>query len=691
MTWVLLPALYVWVGMILRASQSRWTSNFGRLMLWPPVQVATALSSALHLYSVSVAWLCYRFPHYLDHKLTQIAQARRLDARTSRYRYRPLLPGQIRLLRLTPRTWLIGGPIHLRPIHVTRQTTIPYTAVSYHWGGAALTEIIYIDGYPLSVTATAFKVLRACRSSSNEQTIWIDAICINQDDLGEKTEQVQHMSDIYSRATRVVLYPSLDWYARAAAPTLNQLMVAPQALAGHPRGLQQLVIGKHDSWRKRAVVELLLSEYFRRMWVVQEITAGKNVQLYYGGYYIPWIMFFEFLVVRVVNSETRDIFSMLSGKNIQTFQDSSTFLNIYALHGFWMHKLSQASESIPLDIILLQTSKFHATDPQDLVFALIGISDCAKTDLLRPDYLKSPEQVFVETSRFLLTAQEVCPLHLLTLGGIGYNACRRPIPSWAMDRSEYRPSNLLVDAYMTENTFRAAGNTIGLVREDVQAGAMLVDGVLLDDSIAHLSTAGVLDFGGMLPGEKAHSSKFAYCKKIFFKAAVELVGEARGDISFEKESFNDDLWQTLIAGRVNRELVTDQRWKVLAHALYSSFDWINVDDGRFRSIFDQVLARYSLTFEPLDGARLISYNSSFVEACFGRRFAMTTAGRLCLVPPLSEPGDMIFIPLGSQVPYLIRTKHESRHSRLVGEAYVHSVMLGEQLATPYAVTTVTLG
>jgi hypothetical protein len=36
--------------------------------------------------------------------------------------------------------------------------------------------------------------------------LWIDAICINQADLDERKQQVQLMRDVYSGASRVVVW-----------------------------------------------------------------------------------------------------------------------------------------------------------------------------------------------------------------------------------------------------------------------------------------------------------------------------------------------------------------------------------------------------------------------------------------------------------------------------------------------------
>ncbi|KAI0431947.1 hypothetical protein F5Y09DRAFT_303463 [Xylaria sp. FL1042] len=84
-----------------------------------------------------------------------------------------------------------------------------------------------------------------------------------------------------------------------------------------------------------------------------------------------------------------------------------------------------------------------------------------------------------------------------------------------------------------------------------------------------------------------------------------------------------------------------------------------------------------------DGTETL-YQYSVMEACFGRRIAITASGRLCVVPPLTKVGDSIIIPLGSQTPFLIRERSgqpdDSRYE-LIGEAWVEGVMYGEMISS----------
>ncbi len=99
-----------------------------------------------------------------------------------------------------------------------RQAQLPlYRALSYVWGSSERTHEIWIDGHPIPITANLFEALRAIQEQARVDTyIWADAICINQEDATERSEQVQLMRTIYHDAIHVHI-----WLGRATVDTLR--------------------------------------------------------------------------------------------------------------------------------------------------------------------------------------------------------------------------------------------------------------------------------------------------------------------------------------------------------------------------------------------------------------------------------------------------------------------------------------
>ncbi|KAH8901883.1 HET-domain-containing protein, partial [Coniochaeta sp. PMI_546] len=113
--------------------------------------------------------------------------------------------GEIRLLLLAP-----GGPheqisgvlIHTK-VNDRRQK---YEALSYTWGSSEFKTPITINGCPCLVNINLLAALLELRSDGEERLLWIDAICINQDDVVEKGVHVPLMHHVYQNASRVIVW-----------------------------------------------------------------------------------------------------------------------------------------------------------------------------------------------------------------------------------------------------------------------------------------------------------------------------------------------------------------------------------------------------------------------------------------------------------------------------------------------------
>lgn len=105
------------------------------------------------------------------------------------YRYEALeSPGSIRLLVLEPGER--SDSIELSLKHVTLQEDPVYEAISYAWGDTNDLLSISCSEQELNITRSLHSALIHIRQPDRPRTLWADAICINQQDLGEKSVQV---------------------------------------------------------------------------------------------------------------------------------------------------------------------------------------------------------------------------------------------------------------------------------------------------------------------------------------------------------------------------------------------------------------------------------------------------------------------------------------------------------------------
>ncbi|KAF2271527.1 HET-domain-containing protein, partial [Westerdykella ornata] len=156
-------------------------------------------------------------------------------------------------------------------------STNQYVAISYCWGSSEKpkdlqcisqtsirnpgSEGIFSTGR-LPITTNLDRMLRTLRSEEGFLVAWIDAICINQDDVTEKAQQIQMMHRIYSKAAVTILYAGED--DEETVPAFQCIKCVS------PRGQESSVS------LVKAFSNLLSRDWFQRVWVMQEVVLSPR-------------------------------------------------------------------------------------------------------------------------------------------------------------------------------------------------------------------------------------------------------------------------------------------------------------------------------------------------------------------------------------------------------------------------------
>jgi hypothetical protein len=94
-----------------------------------------------------------------------------------------------------------------------------YTALSYVWGpGATGSHQLVCNGVHLAVTENSHSALWHLRKKLGSFSIWIDAVCIDQENIREKEQQIPLMGAIYANAHEVYI-----WLGKSS-PTTERAM-----------------------------------------------------------------------------------------------------------------------------------------------------------------------------------------------------------------------------------------------------------------------------------------------------------------------------------------------------------------------------------------------------------------------------------------------------------------------------------
>ena len=97
----------------------------------------------------------------------------------------------------------LRGPLRIEPFSPTPP---PHEALSYIWGDLAHPNSMVVDGKDLRITRNLSCARLQLRRADRPRELWIDALCINQSNAEEKTQQVRKMHRIYSLASRVIIW-----------------------------------------------------------------------------------------------------------------------------------------------------------------------------------------------------------------------------------------------------------------------------------------------------------------------------------------------------------------------------------------------------------------------------------------------------------------------------------------------------
>ncbi|RYP14835.1 hypothetical protein DL767_010375 [Monosporascus sp. MG133] len=309
------------------------------------------------------------------------------------YRDIPLgKPGSIRLLRLLPHEDENAGiqcQLFEYALQGLGEGAHLYEALSYVWGSWSGHRNLSVNGHDIRVTANLHAALLRLRDRRFERIIWVDAICINQARDEDKEEQIQYMAEIYSKASRVIVW--LGEVEDDGDQALEEIRLIADEMSGEPMANEP---------RKQVILALLQRPWFRRIWVLQEVAAARSILMKCGSTEIDGYAFCVAL-----DSRLPDLLGE-TPSDLRSLIRSVTYLIRGAV--FRRKKVSRSSGRFSLSIRSLGEliDMYHtheATKRHDKVFALLGMSsdDPGAAGIL-PNY-KIPWREFLQQLiKFLL-------------------------------------------------------------------------------------------------------------------------------------------------------------------------------------------------------------------------------------------------------------------------------------------------
>lgn len=546
------------------------------------------------------------------------------------------------------------------------ETTPPYEALSYVWGAKEPAQQILLNEEVKSVRPNLYDALLRLRPRPDQRKvqskaipqdlnqyyqdishqgisdglIWIDALCINQDDNIERGLQVVMMSDIYRSAKQVIVWlgtdddhipqsmPMLGKVSGLYSPSEDERGIRTWSLWNDAIA-ESHQLPKFDSPEWSYVKRFLCIPWFTRIWVLQELLLASDVSMYIGKYRIKH---------QILDNATHNIYRFLqdhfkgeSSKGLAGLDVMFKYPDIQRIRFF---------ETPLLGRLLQRCRVMDSTDPRDKVFALLSMSAIGRGPSppreLYPDYSKTPFEVYRDAAHYVLATEQT--LKYLVFSTLGWSEGKPS--SWVFDintKFENQKHNDLPWQH------KANYKTLFVHERSDDVNEIRVRGYHID------RIARVLE-----------------------------------DLTPVKQEYLPNVWETIKTAQqsCNRQGV-DVR-SIIEALLATWVPWLEntwYGSGRVRQdMLDEMNDLWS-ALESQDGQQLPVMLGNDIRSAFrwsfGRRFFLTEDGHCGLGLPRLEVGDETVVLRGGPVLYALR--QENGCYRFVCDCAIEGLMDGERV------------
>lgn len=596
------------------------------------------------------------------------------------YEYSVLAHNGFRLLQLHPGS--DNTEISCSLLTVSEEPP-PYAALSFCWGSDAAIDKIRItnsDG-PAPGSTRIFKIKPSLysalsslrRNLESPMFLWADAICINQNDVKERSLQVQRMANIYSSAEKTIVWlDSGNADSEQAFPLISEIL--------NIQGFDTVIEDKTRASQWNALAEIMKKKLWTRRWVMQEIALAKSARLYCGEKSLQWDDFLDAIKILVPRidriSNLREHANFLSPDSSRrplpaaAFIDATNFVLRKSRNGEILERI------FTLESLVSRLVGFEADDPRDTIYTLLSL---AKDHGVVADYRKDILDVY---SEFVLSCVKTSGSLDIICRHWAYKPKKRirhsksssdGLPSWIPD---VRDSSFAT--YSDPNdTMRLHGDSlVGLPdwkRYNASYGTKAQAKIETPPEGSTWAS----------PNSKILSVKGFRVTKINEVANRAIQGTIPGEwlemggwvppeLGYEA-SLPDGLWRTLVADR-DTDGNQAPRWYRRACLLCLSTPRQDMDINTREWINSKTSP--SLVVDFLKRVQSVIWNRIFFSAP-----GFNGKGFFGLGPAGAAKGDIVCILFGISVPVLLRKVQGAPDSyyRLVGEVYLDEMMDGQAL------------
>lgn len=363
-----------------------------------------------------------------------------------RYQHSPLSHSRdFRLVRLEAKSSKsTEASIACEFFHYSLDEAPSYSTLSYTWASPDLdkeeTAFCADSSLSIQLNLSAWIHTHGISLADQGHLFWIDQLCIDQSNIIERSNQVRLMKEIYAKSSKLFVWlgPGSDESTLAletmdrAGQVLHDVYRDPHRYSFEEYYAMGFPHPDVAAWG--AVYRLFEKPYFQRVWVQQEIVASVlyEIVLQCGTVSIPWIglentAFAMTHAKSIVDAKFYDDTATAGLQGSQMRLAPPAMRGVTGFEGFRATNPDSALRT--LYSVLKNFRGYKATDPRDMIFALVGMQHDTQDPIFIPDYHRTAEELYTLVSFFMITKYGI---NLLCEAG-SQNRTIDDLPSWVID------------------------------------------------------------------------------------------------------------------------------------------------------------------------------------------------------------------------------------------------------------------
>ncbi|VUC35364.1 unnamed protein product [Clonostachys rosea] len=521
----------------------------------------------------------------------------------------------------------------LSPYQISQQRNpTTFEALSYTWGTSTETRTALVvprfsdhKSEPVKTMSIGINLecaLKHLRFPDRVRTLWVDAVCINQNNISERDEQVKRMATIYKEATRVVVWLGPESESSVLAiKTLaflgQQIVMTMDKWSFTAPGATEIdwcynaTLLPYDKKTWRAINSLLQRSWFSRVWIVQEIQLAKDAVLRCGHDEMAWVEF-------------RRAILALWGKSVLDSAISRRRLS------FIERLVNPVTSTSTIYHILHRTDDRGCSNKRDRVYGVMGLFPGTFRARIQPQYFLGVGKVYLDFVRSHI--EHVKRLELLRDCQLEGRTVDTPtwVPDFSISKSTVKSAD-----WQFASGYSACEVSFTEERRLVVAGV----------------NCGEVDISRGVPNYRSQSCQGATIQDSI-KAIREIIEWIKSKVSDNRMS-----WHTF-ARTITGNYLKDRFPENSVESLRKWESYLETSPI-FNSSDLSTIQEDSFSF----------YEEFSLGLLLGRTIIITNKDEVILGPPGTKKGDQIVCFLGCDSPIVLRPVPGSENFHVVGECF----------------------